>query len=228
MWVSWTYLDRLLGQQIRLWHNFSGELVYKTLKFERFSSNLLNYFKIHWTNWMNHTNSEYDNEMWIPKIKNTNKQNKKQNKTKNKMKQNKTKQRQKKVNMMVLTNEGLTCRHLWHVLSESCFHWVNILSLCQLILTNNVNSLLFVNGNLIHDLLKCEQSILQYWKVNKLLCKIDKHQAYTLFKYLLTAHNWQKWKRVFLTCPCHKIYKDEALGLKSCKYTWKIMIFVKM
>ena len=26
MWVSWTCLDRLLGQQIRLWHNFSGEL----------------------------------------------------------------------------------------------------------------------------------------------------------------------------------------------------------
>ena len=21
----------------------------------------------------------------------------------------------------------------------------------------------------------------------------------------LTAHNWQKWKRVFLTCPCHEI-----------------------
>ena len=35
----------------------------------------------------------------------------------------------------------------------------------------------------------------------------------------LTAHNWQKWKRVFLTCPCHKIYRDEAVGLKSCKYT---------
>ena len=44
----------------------------------------------------------------------------------------------------------------------------------------------------------------------------------------LTAHNWQKWKRVFLTCPCHKIYRDEAVGLKSCKYIWKIMIFVKM
>ena len=26
----------------------------------------------------------------------------------------------------------------------------------------------------------------------------------------LTAHNWQKWKRVFLTCPCHKIYRDEG------------------
>ena len=45
---------------------------------------------------------------------------------------------------------------------------------------------------------------------------------------ILAAHNWQKWKRVFLTCPCHKIYRDEAVGLKSCKYTWKITIFVKM
>ena len=44
----------------------------------------------------------------------------------------------------------------------------------------------------------------------------------------LTAHNWQKWKRVFLTCPCHKIYRDEAVGLKSCIYTWKIIIFVKI
>ena len=22
-------------------------------------------------------------------------------------------------------------------------------------------------------------------------------------------------------CPCREIYKDEAVGLKSCKYTWK-------
>ena len=29
----------------------------------------------------------------------------------------------------------------------------------------------------------------------------------------LTGGNWQKWKRVFLTCPCHKIYRDEAVGL---------------
>ena len=47
-------------------------------------------------------------------------------------------------------------------------------------------------------------------------------------KIPLTTHNWQKWKRVFLTCPCHKIYRDEAVRLKSCKYTWKITIFVKM
>ena len=45
---------------------------------------------------------------------------------------------------------------------------------------------------------------------------------------VLTAHNWQKWKRVFLTCPCHEIYRDEAVGLKSRKYTWKITIYVNM
>ena len=46
--------------------------------------------------------------------------------------------------------------------------------------------------------------------------------------YILTGGNWQKWKRVFLTCPCHEIYRDEAVGLKSWKNTWKITIFVKM
>ena len=44
----------------------------------------------------------------------------------------------------------------------------------------------------------------------------------------LTAHNWQKWKRVFLTCPCHKIYMAEAVGLKTSNYNWKIMIFMNM
>ena len=38
---------------------------------------------------------------------------------------------------------------------------------------------------------------------------------------VLTAHNWQKWKRVFLACHCQDIYRDETVGLKSCKYTWK-------
>ena len=44
----------------------------------------------------------------------------------------------------------------------------------------------------------------------------------------LAVGNWQKWKRVFLTCPCHKIYRDEAVGFKSCKYTWKTTKFLKM
>ena len=37
-----------------------------------------------------------------------------------------------------------------------------------------------------------------------------------------------KNEKEFLTCPCHEIYMDEAVGLKSCKNTWKITIFVKM
>ena len=47
---------------------------------------------------------------------------------------------------------------------------------------------------------------------------------------LLTGGNWQKWKRVFLTCPCHEIYRDEAVGLKVAKileklrYLWKCEI----
>ena len=45
---------------------------------------------------------------------------------------------------------------------------------------------------------------------------------------ILTAHNWQKWKSTFLTCPCHKIYRVDAVGLKSSNYTLKITIFVKM
>ena len=53
-------------------------------------------------------------------------------------------------------------------------------------------------------------------------------QAYFDFLWHLTDGNWQKWKRVFLTCPCHEIYRGEAVGLKSCKNTWKITIFVKM
>ena len=45
----------------------------------------------------------------------------------------------------------------------------------------------------------------------------------------LMAQNWQKLKSTFLTCPCHKIYRVEAVNLKSSNYTFKkIMIFVKM
>ena len=41
----------------------------------------------------------------------------------------------------------------------------------------------------------------------------------------LTAHNWQIWKSTLLTCPCHKIDRVEAVGLKSSNYTLKITIF---
>ena len=65
------------------------------------------------------------------------------------------------------------------------------------------------------------------WRViNRKQC--GQQTKFALECLLLTAHNWQKWKRVFLTCPCHEIYRDEAEGLKSCKYTWKITIYVNV
>ena len=33
----------------------------------------------------------------------------------------------------------------------------------------------------------------------------------------LTAHNWQKWKSIFLTCPCYEIYRVETVDLKKQK-----------
>ena len=49
----------------------------------------------------------------------------------------------------------------------------------------------------------------------------QKSQVKTILSGALTAHNWQKWKRAFLTRFCHKIYRDEAVGPKGSKYTWK-------
>ena len=39
----------------------------------------------------------------------------------------------------------------------------------------------------------------------------------TFRTYNLPALKWQKMKKRFLTCPCHKIYKEEAVSLKSFK-----------
>ena len=33
-------------------------------------------------------------------------------------------------------------------------------------------------------------------------------------------------KGVFLTCPGHEIYRDKAVGQKSCQYILKITIYV--
>ena len=69
---------------------------------------------------------------------------------------------------------------------------------------------------------------MHFQSCNSLISWKQTNGQYTSINAMLTAHNWQNWKRVFLTCPCHEIYKDEAVGLKSCKYTWKITIYVNM
>ena len=55
--------------------------------------------------------------------------------------------------------------------------------------------------------------------------KIQKWEPSALIHLSLTAHNWQKWKRTFLTCPRHKISREEAVGVKSANYTFKLNNF---
>ena len=52
------------------------------------------------------------------------------------------------------------------------------------------------------------------------------------------AHNWQKWKRIFPTCPYHEIYRVDAVGRKEfqlylkncdfCEYVKFGAIFLKI
>ena len=42
------------------------------------------------------------------------------------------------------------------------------------------------------------------------------------------AYNWQNWKRVFLSCFCHEIYRVEEICLKESNYNLKIKFFVYM
>ena len=53
----------------------------------------------------------------------------------------------------------------------------------------------------------------------------DCHRVYRVsWGSVSTAHNWQKWKSTYLTCPCHEMYRVEAVGLKNSSYTLKITI----
>ena len=49
----------------------------------------------------------------------------------------------------------------------------------------------------------------------------DKDLVFLIYHCFLTVHNWQKWKSIFLTCPCHITYRVEAVGLKSSNYTFR-------
>ena len=40
----------------------------------------------------------------------------------------------------------------------------------------------------------------------------------------VTAHKWQKWKSIFLTCHCHNNCMEEEVGLIISNYTFKNMI----
>ena len=50
-----------------------------------------------------------------------------------------------------------------------------------------------------------------------------------LFIRQLMAHNWQNWKRVFISCYCPDIYRVEAVGVKNYSHlkTYHFCEYVK-
>ena len=81
----------------------------------------------------------------------------------------------------------------------------------------------------IHRLIFKEEAHRYHELIKKAKCDFHKSQLencnsrdlFAKINTLCKLNGWQlaKMKRVFLTCPCHEIYRDEAVGLKSCKNT---------
>ena len=79
--------------------------------------------------------------------------------------------------------------------------------------------ILFSNGTFVAVL---THPVLCAW------CMVPVDMYFTFLNDKLMAHNFQKWKSRFPTCPCHKIYWEDAVGLISPNYALKIAIFVSM
>ena len=60
---------------------------------------------------------------------------------------------------------------------------------------------------------------------SRMKCYVTREQSASVS---FTVHNKQNSKRRFLTCPCHKIYREEAVSLTHSNFTLKITIFVNM
>ena len=55
------------------------------------------------------------------------------------------------------------------------------------------------------------------------LFRVNWHSlVFSLFLHLESRRMWM-WRNRFFTCPCHKIYREEAVGLESFNSTLKIM-----
>ena len=129
-------------------------------------------------------------------------------------KTNKQKQKQKQTNKQ---NKEIK-KHSWtSILKQTFFSAFKQ----KFTLANNASNIIFYSTYFKHGARNMVVMVINRKSMLTVFCETKRNR-------FLTAHNWQKWKRVFLTCPCHKIYRDEAVGLKSCKNTWKITIFVKM
>ena len=194
--------------------------------------------------------------MCFYKKKSKNKNKTKQNK--NKIKQNKSEKIKKQTNKNKNKNKKQNKKQKQNVLRFKRITWDSFTCSCRIFVDNKVVSRLkVITVNVRNRDFTCNSMFtfsMNYNRIRSYHYEF-KHPFYVLVLYIvfkcaniepihdvhrvwrwsniklkvsLTGGNWQKWKRVFLTCPCHEIYRDEAVGLKSCKNTWKITIFVKM
>ena len=73
---------------------------------------------------------------------------------------------------------------------------------------NNTTNKTLAEFGIIHIVLSTNKDMACY--VKKKLVQIKKPCN---LKHCI--HNWQKWKRTFLTCPCHKIFKGRTWSVFS-------------
>ena len=100
------------------------------------------------------------------------------------------------------------------------FTFLQTLDFFFYISSENSTVITYLNNNSLGNSIFLERKrILCCWEL--IVTGDNKSKPFFLVINQLTAHNWQKWKRMFLTCACHVIYRDEAVDLKTCKYTLK-------
>ena len=75
---------------------------------------------------------------------------------------------------------------------------------------------LSLSTGIVPDNFNVANAILIYKKDNVVVFSND--QSITATMFLLTAHFWQNWKRVFLLCYCHEIYRVAGVDLN---YNWR-------
>ena len=124
-------------------------------------------------------------------------------------------------------------RMIWNYTLEVCYLYYlisRVISPVALIISRLVNSRSkeYLEGNIKWQIPKFprytyHESIHAYQGIGPLFALISRRD-FSYWCNWLTAHNWQKWKKkksIFLTYPCQKIYRVEAVGLSISNNTLK-------
>ena len=130
-------------------------------------------------------------------------------------------------------------KFLWHVMSGLYNHiyYQNIGAMRGMINSFNIENTFVIywscckgQGNLCWSYVGClylqkyiskimwlyQEYLWNLWRIRYLAYLIQ--YLFVMVPHLM-AHNWQKWKSIIPTCPCHEISCRIAVGLKTSNYT---------